>query len=324
MEEANKTPYSLQDKKIWVPGSKGMVSSAISRRLKRENVHVIETSRQDIDLMDKYKVDDFLQQNKPDVVFLAAAKVGGIYANDNLPAEFLFNNLAIQNNVINGAYNHNVEKLLFLGSSCVYPKDATSPIKESALLSGALEETNEWYAIAKIAGIKMCQAYRRQYGCNFIAAMPTNLYGPFDNFHDHYSHVPAALLSRFHHAKINKMKTVSVWGTGKPRREFMYVDDLADACVFLMKNYAQDELVNIGAGEDVTIREFANLIKDITQYEGDISYDLTKPDGVYRKVMDVSKLSGLGWMPSTSLFDGLSLYYEWFMNNQDKLKGVQW
>ena len=301
--------------KIWVPGSNGMVGSALVRRLKEENAEVLATTRDDLDLRDSNKVNLFYENTRPDLVILAAAKVGGIHANSAYPAEFIADNLQIQNNIIIHAKNHNVKKLLFLGSSCIYPKNCTQPIKEEYLLSGPLEPTNEWYAIAKIAGIKLCQAYRRQYKCNFISAIPTNLYGPMDNFQPENSHVPAALLSRFHDAYKRGQKTVTVWGTGKVLREFLHVDDLADACVFLLKNYSDETPVNIGTGEDISIRDFAELIKVTVGFSGNIEFDLSRPDGTFRKRLDISKMRALGWQHKISLKAGLRLYYQWYLGD---------
>lgn len=304
---------NLSRKKIWVAGAGGMVGSAIIRRFLDDGIGVLATCRQDIDLTDYSQVETFYQNNKPDIVILAAAKVGGIQANKSYPAEFISENLQIQQNVIGGAHRHSVEKLLFLGSSCIYPKDCMQPIKEEYLLTGPLEPTNEWYAIAKIAGVKLCQAYRRQYGCDFISAMPTNLYGPQDNFHPENSHVPAGLLRRFHEAKIKKIKKVSVWGTGMPFREFMYVDDLADACIFLLRYYSAEMHINVGTGREITIADFANLMKNVVGYIGDIEFDTSRPDGTLRKRLDVSKIETLGWKSKTQLKNGLMQYYEWYL-----------
>jgi len=265
-------------------------------------------------------VEDWLAENRPQAVFVAAAKVGGILANDTYPADFLYDNLAIEANVIHAAWRVGVEKLLFLGSSCIYPREAPQPMAEEALLTGPLEKTNQWYAIAKISGVMLCQAYRRQYDCDFISAMPTNVYGPGDNFNPEYSHVPAALLRRFHEAKEAAASSVVVWGTGRPTREFLYVDDLADACLFLMKRYSGDRHVNVGTGKEIAIREFAETIKEIVGYRGELVFDPSRPDGTPRKVLDVSALSALGWRAQTSLREGLALYYEWFLNNRAGLR----
>ena len=297
--------------KIYIAGHRGMVGSAIHRRLKKEGFeNFIFKISDELDLRNQQAVADFFNKEKPDYVFLAAAKVGGILANNTYRAEFLYDNLMIQSNVIENAYRQNVKKLLFLGSSCIYPKLAPQPLKEEYLLTGLLEHTNEPYAIAKIAGIKMCDAYRSQYGCNFISVMPTNLYGPNDNYDLKNSHVLPALLRKFHEAKINDQQEVIVWGSGTPRREFLHADDMADACVFLMKNYAEEGMINIGVGEDLSIQELAGMIRDIVDYKGKIVFDSSKPDGTPRKLMDVSKLSSLGWKASISLKEGISQVYK--------------
>ena len=293
-----------------------MVGSSIVRRLASENCEVLTVEKKEIDLTRQKEVEEWLALNQPDVIFLAAAKVGGIKANDTLPAEFLYDNLMIETNIINAAYKIDIEKLLFLGSSCIYPRDASQPMSENTLLTGPLEKTNEWYAVAKIAGIKLCQAYRVQYGSDFISVMPSNLYGPGDNFHPEYSHVPAALIKRFHEAKIAGSSVVTVWGTGTPKREFLHVDDLADACIFLMKHYSDFSHINVGTGTDITIRDFAEVIKRVVDYEGDIIFDTSRPDGTPRKVLDVSKINKLGWQAQISLEEGLENYYAWFKANQ--------
>ena len=300
-----------KESKIYVAGHRGMVGSAIVRRLKKEGYNnlVFKTSTE-LDLRNQAEVSVFFETEKPDFVFLAAARVGGIVANNTYRAEFLYDNLMIQNNIIHHAYVNGVKKLMFLGSSCIYPKLAPQPLKEEYLLTGPLELTNEPYAIAKIAGIKLCDAYRDQYGCNFISVMPTNLYGPNDNYDLNTSHVLPALLRKVHEAKENHQTEVVVWGTGKPRREFLHVDDLADACYFLMNTYNQPGFINIGIGEDHTIAELANLIKGIVQYRGNIVYDPSKPDGTPRKLMDVSKLAALGWKASTTIENGIKAVYE--------------
>jgi len=297
-----------------------MVGSSIVRRLASENCEVLTVEKKEIDLTRQKEVEEWLALNQPDVIFLAAAKVGGIKANDTLPAEFLYDNLMIETNIINAAYKIDIEKLLFLGSSCIYPRDASQPMSENTLLTGPLEKTNEWYAVAKIAGIKLCQAYRVQYGSDFISVMPSNLYGPGDNFHPEYSHVPAALIKRFHEAKIAGSSVVTVWGTGTPKREFLHVDDLADACIFLMKHYSDFSHINVGTGTDITIRDFAEVIKRVVDYEGDIIFDTSRPDGTPRKVLDVSKINKLGWQAHISLDEGLEQYYTWFKTNQDVIK----
>ena len=307
--------FSLDNLKVWVPGSNGMVSSAIIKKLKTENCKIITSTRSQLDLTDKIKVFEFYKSNQPDVVILSAAKVGGIHANNTYPVDFLLENLFIQNNIISGAHNFSVKKLLFLGSSCIYPKNIDDPISEDHLLTGSLEETNEWYAVAKISGIKLCQAYQKQYSSNFISAMPTNLYGPNDNFHPLNSHVPAALLLKFHNAKINDEPFVTVWGSGNPKREFLYVDDLADACIYLLKNYNGIQPINVGTGEDISIKEFAVKIKNIVGYKGELKFDKSKPDGTMRKRLNISRLNNLGWKYTVSLDQGLKLFYEWFSEN---------
>lgn len=298
--------FDLAGKRVWVAGHRGMVGSAILRRLQSEHgVEVITASRQDADLRRQVDVESWLNNNRPDVIFLAAAKVGGILANNNYPADFLYDNLMIEANVIHAAAKYNVSKLLFLGSSCIYPKLAPQPIVEDALLTGSLEPTNEWYAIAKIAGIKLCQAYRKQHGCDFISAMPTNLFGPGDNYDPLSSHVVAALLSKAHQAKKNGSSEMVVWGSGSPRREFMHVDDLADALVFLIKNYSGHDHLNVGTGSDVTIKEFAQIACEIVGFSGQLRFDTSKPDGTPRKLMDTSRLSQLGWKSNIKLKEGL-------------------
>jgi len=296
--------------KIYVAGHRGMVGSAIVRRLKKEGYNniVVKTSTE-LDLKNQAEVSVFFEAEKPDYVFLAAAKVGGIVANNTYRADFLYDNLMIQNNVIHHAYLNGVKKLMFLGSSCIYPKLAPQPLKEEYLLTGPLEFTNEPYAIAKIAGIKLCDSYRDQYGCNFISVMPTNLYGPNDNYDLNTSHVLPALLRKIHEAKVNHQSQVIVWGTGKPRREFLHVDDLADACYFLMNSYNEPGLINIGVGEDRTIAELATLIKNIVGFTGHIVYDSTRPDGTPRKLLDISKLAALGWKASIAIEDGIKAVY---------------
>ena len=294
--------------KIYVAGHNGMVGSAILGRLQREGYdNFVLRSSKELDLRVQREVETFFKEEKPEYVFLAAAKVGGILANNTYRAEFLYDNLMIQNNVIHQAYVNGVKKLLFLGSSCIYPKHAPQPLKEEYLLTGELEPTNEPYAIAKIAGIKMCDVYRDQYGCNFISAMPTNLYGPNDNYDLKTSHVLPALIRKFHEAKLENKPFVEVWGTGSPRREFLHVDDLADACLFLMENYNEPGFVNVGTGVDVTIKELAEMIREIVGYEGEIRWDTSKPDGTPRKLMEVSKLGRMGWEVKTSFYQGLKV-----------------
>lgn len=304
--------FSLDGKRIWIAGHRGMVGGAVCRRLALENCEVITVGRELVNLVNQKAVHDWMRQVKPDVVVLAAAKVGGIYANSIYPVDFLYHNLMIEANIINTAHEVDVERLLFLGSSCIYPKLADQPINEKSLLSGELEPTNEWYAIAKIAGIKLVQAYRKQYGRDWISAMPTNLYGPGDNYDLNNSHVLPALLRKFHEAKEKEDAEVVVWGTGSPRREFMHCDDLADALVFLLKNYSEYEHINIGSGLEVSIRELAETIAEVVGYRAKLSWDKTKSDGTPRKLMDSSKLHALGWNNCRSLQDGVShTYKEW-------------
>ena len=302
--------------KIYVAGHKGMAGSAIVRRLTSEGYNnFIFRLSSELDLRDQSAVAQFFRETKPDYVFLAAAKVGGIYSNNKYRGEFLYDNLMIQSNTIHSAYVNNVKKLVFLGSSCIYPKLAPQPLKEEYLLSGTLEPTNEPYAIAKIAGLKMCEAYYDQYGCNFISVMPTNLYGPNDNYHPENSHVLPALIRKFHEAKLTNQPTVSVWGTGNALREFLHVDDFADACVFLMKNYNGKEFVNIGHGSDISIKDLAALVKSITGFAGDIIFDTSKPDGTPRKLMDTSRINSMGWTPKIKLEQGLeSVYRDYVLN----------
>jgi GDP-L-fucose synthase len=303
--------------KIFVAGHRGLVGSAITRRLRAAGYgHLVVKSRSELDLRDQAAVNAFFASERPDFVFLAAAKVGGILANTTYPAEFLRDNLAVQTNVIDSAYRNGVKKLAFLGSSCIYPKMAAQPIREEALLTGPLEPTNEWYAIAKIAGIKMAQAYWKQYGFHAISLMPTNLYGPGDNFDLRSSHVLPALMHKAHDAKLNGAADLSVWGTGSPKREFMHVDDLADAALFLMLNYDKPEIVNVGTGSDVTIREVAEIVQRAVGFKGALVFDSSKPDGTPRKLLDVSKLSGLGWKARICLEDGIASTYEWYLAQQ--------
>src|SRR5215207_671972 len=304
--------FDLKGKRVWVAGHRGMAGSAITRRLATERCDIIVAGRDEVDLRRQADVEAWIERARPDAVFVAAAKVGGIKANDSLPAEFIYDNLAIELAVIHSAYKARVKKLLFLGSTCVYPKLAPQPMPEHALLTGPLEPTNEWYAIAKIAGIKLCQAYRRQYGADFISVMPTNLYGLNDNYHPDHSHVPAALIRRMHEAKIKSAPSVTIWGTGTPRREFLFADDLADACVFLMQRYSGEEMVNIGIGDDMTIGEFARTVADVVDYKGELIYDTSRPDGTPRKLVDTTKLAALGWQAKTPLRDGLAKAYEDF------------
>ncbi len=302
--------------RIYIAGHNGLVGSAISRALKEKGfTEIIVKTRSELDLTDNSQVMDFFKREKPEFVFDCAAKVGGILANDSYPAEFIHENLLIQNNLIDCSCKSDVKKFLFLGSSCIYPKLAKQPIKEEYLLTGELEPTNEWYAVAKIAGIKMCQAYKKQYGFNAISIMPTNLYGPNDNFDLESSHVLPALIRKFHEAKTSGSENVIMWGTGSPKREFLHVDDMADATIFLMENYSDPEIINVGTGEDVTIKELGELVKDITGFKGEIKYDTSKPDGTPRKLLNVDKINSLGWKAETSLKQGVSDTYKWFLEN---------
>lgn len=309
-----------KNNKIFVAGGRGLVGSALVRYLRASGyTNVIAPSSDELDLTNQQATDRFLKKEKPQYVFIAAAKVGGIWANNNYPADFCYTNLIIQNNLIHGSYEVGVKKLLFLGSSCIYPKDSEIPIKESSLLTGPLEPTNEAYAIAKITGVKMCEYYRRQYGCDFISVMPTNTFGPNDNFDLRTAHMLPSLIHKFHIAKTHGDKTVTVWGTGAPRRELIYVDDLADACVFLMQNYSEHSPINAGTGEDYSIKEIAEFIKKTVGFSGDLVYDTTKPDGVFRKVMDVTRIRDMGWKPKVSLESGLEQSYKWFVSNYDRI-----
>jgi GDP-L-fucose synthase len=308
------TPFELKGKTVFVAGHRGMVGSALVRRLAGEDVELLTVGRGEVDLRDQAAVSNWFANKRPQVVFLAAAKVGGILANDTLRAEFIYDNLIIATNVIHAAHINGAEKLMFLGSSCIYPRLAPQPLREDSMLTGPLEPTNEPYAIAKIAGIKMVEAYRSQYGSDFINVMPTNLYGPGDNYHPECSHVVAALIRRFHEAKLSGVSNVVVWGTGTPRREFLFVDDMADACIHLMKSYSGDELVNIGTGEDITIAEFARVVAATVGYSGEISFDPSRPDGTPRKLLDVGRLAKLGWRARTSLEDGIRLAYRAYLS----------
>ena len=312
--------FSLNGKRIFVAGHTGMVGSAIVRLLNNIDCEILTVSSQELDLKQSSKVDKWFDEHRPDAVFLAAAKVGGILANSSYPADFLIDNLSIQNSVITNAFKYKVKKLMFLGSSCIYPRNAKQPIKESSLLTGILEPTNEAYAIAKIAGIKLCQFYRKQYGVDYVSVMPTNLYGPGDNFHPKNSHVVAALISKFYEAvKLNKEEVI-LWGTGKPLREFMHVDDLAEGLIFLMENYSEYEHINIGTGKEISIKEFAEIIKNISGWKGKIKFDDSYPDGMPRKVMDINKISKLGWNSKIELKVGLKQAYKWFIDNYDHIK----
>ena len=309
-----RTPFELRGKSVFVAGHRGMVGSALVRRLARENVELLTAGRSEVDLRDQAAVSGWFATKRPQVVFLAAAKVGGIVANNTLRAEFIYDNLIIATNVIHAAHTNGAEKLMFLGSSCIYPKLAPQPLREDSMLTGPLEPTNEPYAIAKIAGIKMVEAYRSQYGSDFINVMPDQPVRPRRQFHPEYSHVVAALIRRFHEAKLSGVKNVVVWGTGTPRREFLYVDDMADACIHLMKNYSADELINIGTGEDITIAEFARVVAATVGYSGEIGFDPSRPDGTPRKLLDVSRLAKLGWRARTSLEDGIRLAYRAYLS----------
>ncbi len=307
--------FSLKGKRVWVAGHRGMVGSAIVRRLAREDCEVLTVGRDQVDLQDQAATRAWVMQARPDAVFLAAAKVGGILANDIYPADFLYDNLMIEANIVEAAFRAEVQKLMFLGSSCIYPRLASQPISEDALLTGPLEETNQWYAIAKIAGIKLVEAYRRQHGADYISAMPTNLYGPGDNFDLDTSHVLPALIRKAHEAKLGGADHIVIWGTGTPRREFLHADDCADACVYLMKTYSDTGHVNVGSGEDLTIRELAELVCEAVGFDGGIVTDPSKPDGTPRKLMSADKIRALGWTPSIALRDGITRAYRWFLAN---------
>lgn len=304
--------YRLSGRRVWVAGHRGMVGSALVRRLEREDCEVVTVGRERVDLRRQAEVEDWLAQTRPEAVFLAAALVGGIHANSSRPAEFIHDNLVIETNIIEGSRRAGVSKLLFLGSSCIYPRLAAQPMAEEALLTGPLEPTNEWYAIAKIAGIKLCQAYRRQYGCDFISAMPTNLYGPGDNFDLEQGHVAAAIIAKVHAAVRDGAASIPMWGTGTPLREFLHVDDLADGLVFLMKHYSDEPHVNVGTGEETSIRSLAELVCRIAGYSGTLAFDPTRPDGTPRKLMDVGRINALGWRAGTSLEQGFADAYGWY------------
>lgn len=305
-----------KNSKIYVAGHRGLVGSAIVRNLEKKGYkNIVTRTHDELDLKDSKKVEEFWENERPEYVYLAAAKVGGILANDQYPADFIYENMMIQNNVIKAAHDFGAKKLLFLGSTCIYPKNAPQPIKEEYLLSGYLEPTNEAYAIAKIAGLEMCKFFKRQYGDNFISCMPTNLYGPYDNFDLKSSHVLPALIRKFHEAKKENNPTVEIWGTGTPLREFLHVDDMADACVFLMENYDGEEHVNIGTGEEISIKQLAEIIKSIVDYKGELVFNTDKPDGTPRKLTDISKLNGLGWKHSINLREGIESSYKWFKEN---------
>lgn len=307
--------FPLEGKRIWVAGHRGMVGSAIARRLQGAGAEVLTVARSSLDLMDGAATRDYVRGIRPDAIVLAAAKVGGILANDTYPVDFLRDNLAIELNVVTAAHEADVRRLMFLGSTCIYPRDAAQPLREDALLTGPLEPTNEWYAVAKIAGIKLAQAYRRQYGRDYISVMPTNLFGPGDNYHPTSSHMVAALIRRIHEAKERGVDEVVLWGTGKPRRELMHVDDLADACAFLLQRYSDENIINIGQGEDHTIVDIARAIAEVVGWSGRLTHDLTKPDGTPRKQVDGSRLFEAGWRPRFGLMDGLADAYQWFRAN---------
>lgn len=308
-----------KNSKIYIAGHKGLVGSAIARNLQNQGyINLITKTKNELNLLNQSDVNNFFLKEKPEFVFLAAAKVGGILANSTYPADFIYQNLQIQNNIIEASRLNNVKKLLFLGSSCIYPKICPQPIKEEYLLTGKLEPTNEPYALAKISGIKMCQAYNKQFGTNFISVMPTNLYGPFDNFDLNSSHVLPALIRKFHEAKINSKKSVEVWGTGLAMREFLHVDDMADACVYLMNNYNKSQFINIGTGKDIQIKELTEIIRSITEFKGEIVWDKSKPDGTPKKLLDVSMLHNLGWKHKIDLREGIKTTYEWFLKNYAK------
>ena len=310
--------YALQNKRVWVAGHNGLVGSALVRRLESEDCEIVTAPRRAYDLRIRERVDSFLAETRPHAIFLAAAKVGGIHANERYPADFLHDNLAIELNVMDAARRTGVEKLMMLGSSCIYPRLAPQPIPESTLLTGPLEPTNEWYAVAKIAGIKLAQAYRRQFGCDFISAMPTNLYGPGDNFDLADSHVVPALIAKAHVAKLSGARSLTVWGSGKPMRELLYSDDAADGLVFLMRHYSGAEIVNLGTGSDISVADLAKLICRIVGFAGQLSFDDSKPNGTPRKLLDVSRMAAMGWCASTSLEEGLDHTYRWYVEHHDE------
>jgi GDP-L-fucose synthase len=309
------TDFDLTGKRVWVAGHRGMAGSAIARRLAQENCEVVTVTHDELDLLRQAEVESWMQSSRIDAVFLAAAKVGGIMANSTRPAEFIYENLAIETNIVHAAWRAGVKKLLFLGSSCIYPRMAQQPMREESLLTGLFEPTNEWYAIAKVAGIKLCQAYRRQYGCDFVSVMPTNLYGPGDRYDAQGGHVVAALIMKIHAAKAAGNSTVELWGSGTPRREFLFSEDLADACVFVMKNYSAELFLNVGTGHDMTILELAQSIAKVAGWEGTFTLDQSKPDGMPRKVMDVSRLLAMGWSAPTDFETGMKEAYTWYVAN---------
>jgi len=316
----NRKVYSVEGKRIWVAGSTGMVGSAVVDTLKQRDCEIITSTSKDLNLINQRDVQDFLSDRKPDCIILAAAKVGGILANDSYPAEFLYENLMIESNIIGAANGLGVEKLLFLGSSCIYPKHAPQPITEDSLLTGPLEATNQWYAIAKIAGLMMCDAFRRQYGRSYISAMPTNLYGPRDTFHLQNSHVIPGMMHRFHNAKASGQRSLEIWGSGKPLREFMHVHDLAEAAIFLLEHYDDEGPVNIGTGREVSISELALMVKEVVGFDGEIVYNTNRPDGTPRKLLSNEKLMKLGYEPKIKLEDGLRSTYQWFLDNINTLR----
>jgi GDP-L-fucose synthase len=308
--------------KVFVAGHRGLVGSAVVRRLEQEGISPLTATRDELDLRNQSAVNEWFRRNRPDFVYLVAGTVGGILANSTRPAEFIYDNLLIHATVVHACHLHGTKKLLYLGSSCIYPREASQPMTEGALLAGPLEPTNEFYAVAKIAGIKLCQAYRRQYGCDFISAMPTNLYGPNDNFDLTSSHVLPALIRKFHDARLGGTREVSVWGSGRPRREFLHVDDLASACVFLMRNYDEEAHINVGTGEDLSIRELAEMIRDVVYPQARIVFDASRPDGPPRKLLDISRLRDLGWSPSVPLRAGIESTYQWFLGHQAEARGL--
>jgi GDP-L-fucose synthase len=316
-------PFSLAGKRVWVAGHTGMVGGATARRLAREDCELLTVPHAKLDLRDQAGVSDWMKRERPDVVVVAAATVGGILANSTRPADFLYDNLAIETHIIHAAYRHEVQKLLFLGSACIYPREAAQPMPEEALLTGPLEPTNEWYAIAKIAGIKLCQAYRRQHGCDFISAQPNNLYGPGDNFDLATSHVIPALMRKAHEAKLAGSPSFELWGSGRPKREFLYVDDLADALVYLLKHFSGEVPLNIGTGGEVTIAELARTIADVVGFGGTLTFDTSRPDGSPRKLLDDRRIRALGWQASVGLRDGLATTYRWFLEHEHERRGTR-
>lgn len=311
------TTYSfpLKGRRVWVAGHRGLVGSALCRRLERESCDILTVPREELDLTRQADVEAWMAENRPQAVFIAAAKVGGIFANDNYPAQFLYQNLSIQTNIVHAAWKLEVEKVMLLGSSCTYPKMAPQPIAESSLMEGPLEPTNQWYSVAKIAGVKMCEAYRKEYGCDFISVMPANLYGPGDNFDPVTGHVIPGLIRRFHEAKVNGAPWVEIWGTGTPRREFLHVDDMADGCIHLMERYSEPDLINLGTEREISIGETARLIAQVVGYPGELRFNTDKPDGAPRKVLKVEKLAGTGWRAGTDFEAGLRQTYSWFQEN---------